>query len=90
MLRYSERYLQLPRRANGFSGWADSPENFLAYAEFDGTYDTASSSARARRQAIHSCIATSRTLKISSRATQAGRTAGARDDRALNYLASKG
>ena len=43
MLRYvGERYLQFAETGQWFlKGGADSPENFLAYADFDGTYDTA-------------------------------------------------
>jgi len=42
MLRYvGEHYLQFGETGQYFlKGGADSPENFLAYAEFDGTYDT--------------------------------------------------
>ncbi len=43
LLRYvGKRYLQFAETGEWFlKGGADSPENFLAYAEFDGTYDTA-------------------------------------------------
>ena len=43
MLRYvGERYLQFAHTKDYFiKGGADSPENFLAYADFDDTYDTA-------------------------------------------------
>ncbi|MBN2269452.1 MAG: DUF5060 domain-containing protein [Sedimentisphaerales bacterium] len=43
MLRYvGKRYLQFAETGEWFlKGGADSPENFLAYADFDGTYDTA-------------------------------------------------
>ncbi len=42
MLRYTgRRYLQFAQTGEYFiKGGADSPENFLAYADFDGTYDT--------------------------------------------------
>lgn len=42
MLRYiGERYLQFAGTGEYFiKGGADSPENFLAYVDFDGTYDT--------------------------------------------------
>lgn len=42
MLRYvGERYLQFAEKGEYFlKGGADSPENFLAYFEFDGTFDT--------------------------------------------------
>ncbi len=42
-LRYvGKRYLQFAQTGEYFiKGGADSPENFLAYADFDGTYDTA-------------------------------------------------
>ena len=42
MLRYSgQRYLQFAQTGESFlKAGADSPENFLAYADFDGTYDT--------------------------------------------------
>jgi Domain of unknown function (DUF5060)/Putative collagen-binding domain of a collagenase len=42
-LRYvHKRYLQFAASGEFFlKGGADSPENFLAYADFDGTYDTA-------------------------------------------------
>lgn len=42
MLQYvGERYLQFAEKGEYFlKGGADSPENFLAYFEFDGTYDT--------------------------------------------------
>jgi hypothetical protein len=43
MLRHiGERYLQFAHTKEYFiKGGADSPENFLAYADFDGTFDTA-------------------------------------------------
>jgi hypothetical protein len=43
LLRYvGKRYLQFAHTAEYFiKGGADSPENFLAYADFDQTYDTA-------------------------------------------------
>jgi hypothetical protein len=43
LLRYvGQRYLQFAHTATYFiKAGADSPENFLAYADFDGTYDTA-------------------------------------------------
>ena len=43
MLRYvGKRYLQFAETGEYFlKAGADSPENFLAYADFDGTYDTA-------------------------------------------------
>ncbi len=43
LLRYvGQRYLQFAQTGTYFiKGGADSPENFLAYADFDGTYDTA-------------------------------------------------
>jgi hypothetical protein len=43
MLRYvGKRYLQFAGTGEYFiKAGADSPENFLAYADFDGTYDTA-------------------------------------------------
>ena len=43
LLRYTgQRYLQFAHTSTYFiKGGADSPENFLAYADFDGTYDTA-------------------------------------------------
>ena len=42
MLRYiGKRYLQFAETGEYFlKGGADSPENFLAYADFDGTFDT--------------------------------------------------
>jgi hypothetical protein len=42
MLRYiGKRYLQFAGTGEYFlKGGADSPENFLAYADFDGTFDT--------------------------------------------------
>jgi hypothetical protein len=42
LLRYvGQRYLQFAQTKSYFlKGGADSPENFLAYADFDGTYDT--------------------------------------------------
>ncbi|MEE9369955.1 MAG: DUF5060 domain-containing protein [Sedimentisphaerales bacterium] len=42
MLRYvGDRYLQFAEKGEYFlKGGADSPENFLAYFEFDGTFDT--------------------------------------------------
>jgi hypothetical protein len=42
LLRYvGKRYLQFAHTGTYFlKGGADSPENFLAYADFDGTYDT--------------------------------------------------
>lgn len=43
LLKYvGKRYLQFAETSQYFiKGGADSPENFLAYADFDGTYDTA-------------------------------------------------
>jgi len=43
LLKYvGKRYLQFAETGEYFlKGGADSPENFLAYADFDGTYDTA-------------------------------------------------
>ena len=43
LLRHvGKRYLQFAETGQYFlKGGADSPENFLAYADFDGTYDTA-------------------------------------------------
>jgi len=42
LLRYvGQRYLQFAHTGTYFiKGGADSPENFLAYADFDGTFDT--------------------------------------------------
>ncbi len=42
LLKYTgRRYLQFAETGEYFlKGGADSPENFLAYADFDGTYDT--------------------------------------------------
>jgi len=42
LLKYvGKRYLQFAETGEYFlKGGADSPENFLAYADFDGTYDT--------------------------------------------------
>ena len=41
-LKYvGKRYLQFTETGEYFiKGGADSPENFLAYADFDGTFDT--------------------------------------------------
>ncbi|MBN2131110.1 MAG: DUF5060 domain-containing protein [Sedimentisphaerales bacterium] len=43
LLQYAgQRYLRFAHTGTYFlKGGADSPENFLAYADFDGTYDTA-------------------------------------------------
>lgn len=43
LLRYTgQRYLQFAHTATYYiKGGADSPENFLGYADFDQTYDTA-------------------------------------------------
>ena len=43
LLQYvGQRYLRFAQTGTYFiKGGADSPENFLAYADFDGTYDTA-------------------------------------------------
>jgi hypothetical protein len=43
LLKYvGKRYLQFAETGEYFlKGGADSPENFLAYADFDGTFDTA-------------------------------------------------
>lgn len=46
LLRYvGEHYLQFAETGDYFlKGGADSPENFLAYADFDGTYDASADS----------------------------------------------
>jgi hypothetical protein len=65
LLRYIEqRYLQFAHTRTYFvKAGADSPENFLAYADFDGTYDSGALTRAVRRRATNSFTATSRTCR---------------------------
>ncbi len=93
MLRYVDsRYLQFAGTGEIFlKAGADSPENFLAYAEFDGTYDTAKlerTGEAAGDKFIHRYEPHVRDFKPDDPTWKNGRGKGIIG--ALNYLASKG
>lgn len=91
-LRYTgERYLQFADSKEYFlKGGADSPENFLAYQDFDGTYSlrTEVRSGEARSVKTKSYTAHIDDWKQGDPAWQNGKGKGIIG--ALNYLASKG
>ena len=93
MLRYVDsRYLQFAGTGEIFlKAGADSPENFLAYAEFDGTYDTAKlerTGEAAGDKFIHRYEPHVRDFNPDDPTWKNGRGKGIIG--ALNYLASKG
>ena len=92
-LRYvGKRYLQFAGAGEFFlKGGADSPENFLAYADFDGTYDKAELKRKgeaAGTKFIHTYAPHVRDWKKSDPTWKDGKGKGMIG--ALNYLASKG
>jgi len=93
LLRYvGQRYLQFAHTGTYFiKGGADSPENFLAYAEFDGTYDTAElkrSGEAAGEKFIHHYQPHVGDWRPGDPTWQNGKGRGIIG--ALNYLASRG
>lgn len=93
MLRYvGEHYLQFADTGEYFiKAGADSPENFLAYYEFDGTYDTEAldrdGEAKGKRF-IHEYKAHGKDWHTGNPTWQGGK--GKNIIGALNYLAGKG
>ena len=93
MLRYvGKRYLQYAETGEWFlKGGADSPENFLAYADFDGTYDTAKLERKGEAAGdmfIHHYKPHVKDFKAGDPSWKDGKGKGMIG--ALNYLASKG
>ena len=93
LLKYvGERYLQFAETGEYFlKGGADSPENFLAYADFDGTYDTAKLKRKgeaAGAKFIHRYEPHVKDFKKGDPSWKNGK--GKEIIGALNYLASKG
>ena len=93
LLKYvGERYLQFAETGEYFlKGGADSPENFLAYADFDGTYDTAKLKRKgeaAGAKFIHRYEPHVKDFKKGDPNWKNGKGKGIIG--ALNYLASKG
>ncbi len=93
LLKYvGKRYLQFAETGEFFlKGGADSPENFLAYADFDGTYDTAELKRKGEAAGvkfIHRYEPHVRDWKAGDPTWQNGKGKGMIG--ALNYLASKG
>jgi len=93
MLRYvGKRYLQYAETGEWFlKGGADSPENFLAYADFDGTYDTAKLERKGEAAGdmfIHHYRPHVKDFKAGDPSWKDGKGKGMIG--ALNYLASKG
>jgi hypothetical protein len=92
-LRYvGRRYLRFEQTGEYFlKGGADSPENFLAYADFDGTYDTAElkrEGEAAGEKFIHQYEPHVQDWRPGDPTWKDGRGKGIIG--ALNYLASKG
>lgn len=92
MLKYvGKRYLQFAETGEFFlKGGADSPENFLAYADFDGTYDTAKLKRKgeaAGAKFIHRYEPHVKDFKKDDPSWKNGKGKGMIG--ALNYLASK-
>ena len=87
-----KRYLQFAGTGEYFlKGGADSPENFLAYADFDGTYDTAElkrEGEAAGDKFIHNYTPHVKDFKPGDPTWKDGK--GKNMIGALNYLASKG
>lgn len=93
MLQYvGERYLRFAETGEYFlKGGADSPENFLAYFEFDGTYDTAGLAREGEAKGekfIHHYVPHAGDWRAGDPSWQGGK--GKNIIGALNYLASKG
>ena len=93
LLEYiGQRYLRFAHTGTYFlKGGADSPENFLAYAEFDGTFDTAPlrrEGEAAGEKFIHFYSPHIQDWRPGDPTWQNGRGKGIIG--ALNYLASKG
>ena len=93
MLRYvGEHYLQFAGSGKRFlKGGADSPENFLAFAGFDGTFDTrptANEGSPLASDFIHTYEPHVRDWRPGDPVWQGGKGKGIIG--ALNYLASKG
>jgi Domain of unknown function (DUF5060)/Putative collagen-binding domain of a collagenase len=93
LLRYTgQRYLQFAHTGTYFlKGGADSPENFLAYADFDQTYDTAElarSGEAAGEKFIHHYQPHVEDWRPGDPTWQKGKGKGIIG--ALNYLAAKG
>ncbi len=86
----SGHYLQFDNGDRFLKGGADSPENFLGYFEFDGTYDTASHGGVStdRGSFLHRFEPHARDWKEGDPTWQGGK--GKNIVGALNYLASKG
>jgi hypothetical protein len=87
-----QRYLQFANTGELFlKGGADSPENFLAYTDFDGTFDTADlkrEGEAAGAKFVHSYEPHVRDFKEGDPTWKEGRGKGMIG--ALNYLASQG
>jgi hypothetical protein len=93
LLKYiGKRYLQFAETGEYFvKGGADSPENFLAYSDFDGTYDTAElkrEGEAAGDKFIHHYATHVKDFKPGDPTWKDGKGKGMIG--ALNYLASKG
>lgn len=93
LLRYiGQRYLQFAHTRTYFiKAGADSPENFLGYADFDGTYDTAGlkrEGEAAGEQFIHHYQPHVQDWRSGDPTWKDGKGKGIIG--ALNYLASKG
>jgi len=93
LLRYvGKRYLQFAETGEYFlKAGADSPENFLAYADFDGTFDTGGNGRRGEASGgkfLHRYAPHLRDFRAGDPAWRGGRGKGIIG--ALNYLASKG
>ncbi len=86
MLRYvGKHYLQFAETGEYFlKAGADSPENFLAYADFDGTFDTD----KGKKAFLHRYRPHLRDFRRGNPTWPDGRGKGIIG--ALNYLASKG
>jgi hypothetical protein len=93
LLKYvGKRYLQFAETGEWFlKGGADSPENFLAYADFDGTYDTSGMKREGEASGgkfLHSYELHVKDYKPGDPTWKTGKGKGIIG--ALNYLASKG
>ncbi len=93
MLQYvGERYLRFAETGEYFlKGGADSPENFLAYFEFEGTYDTAGLAREGEAKGekfLHHYVPHAGDWRNGDPTWQNGK--GRNIIGALNYLASKG
>lgn len=93
MLRYAgDHYFRFAGTGERFlKGGADSPENFLAYADFDGTFDTrptANEGSPLASDFIHKYEPHVRDWRTGDPTWQGGKGKGILG--ALNYLASKG